>query len=249
WKAQLGVKISGDSTANINSSGNVDCRGYCHSGEGATGLFFNPQANDINCNKGCDLRRIGQAFEMPQPPGGKAKTGGAQAGGATENGDGKESQSQSLIRLAVERSELFHDAGGDCYASVIVGSHRENYRICSRAHKDWLARLLLGEKGEPVRAETLGEAIMWLRAEGGYDGPETEAHVRIAEHDGAIYLDLCDDEWRQVGVAESCANCSTCRKTTRTIGRYSSAGLSRRSSPLTPGRSITRYWRFTASKE
>src|SRR5262249_41978285 len=105
------------------------------------------------------------------------------------------------------------------------------------------------EKGEPVRAETLGEAIMCLRAKARYDGPEIEAHVRIAEHDGAIYLDLCADEWRRGGGAEACGNCSTDRKTTRTPGRYSSAGLSRRSSPLTRGRSITRYWRFTASKE
>src|SRR5262249_881487 len=137
WKAQLGVKISGDSTANINSSGNVDCRGYCHGGEGVTGLFFNHQANDINCNKGCDLRRLGQASEVRPMPGGKAKASGARAGGAAENGDGKESQSQILIRLAVERSELFHDAGGDCYARVTVAGHRETYKVGSRAHKDW----------------------------------------------------------------------------------------------------------------
>jgi hypothetical protein len=36
-----------------------------------------------------------------------------------------------------------------------------------------------------------------------YDGAKMEAHVRLAEHDSAIYIDLCDDQWRQVKITES----------------------------------------------
>src|SRR5262249_34020306 len=71
-----------------------------------------------------------------------------------------------------------------------------------RAHKEWLARLLWEETGAAARSETLSDAVRGLRAKALFDGAKIEAHVRIAEHDGAIYLDLCDDEWRPVGVAE-----------------------------------------------
>jgi hypothetical protein len=120
--------------------------------------------------------------------------------GATDAG---KSLSHTLIKLALKDSELFHDAGGDCYASVVVGSHRETYRIGSRAHKDWLSRLLYEKTGCAARSETLNEAITVLRAKALYDGPKIEVHVRIAEHNGVIYLDLADNDWRQVEITES----------------------------------------------
>lgn len=65
WKAELGVRISADPTAHLNGGGKIDCQGRCHKGNGATGLFFDPQTNGITCNAKCDLKRIGKAFNMP----------------------------------------------------------------------------------------------------------------------------------------------------------------------------------------
>lgn len=65
WKAALGVKISADSTASVNGAGNIDCRAHCHSGQGVTGLFFDPRSNGVTCNAGCELEQIGQAFGIP----------------------------------------------------------------------------------------------------------------------------------------------------------------------------------------
>jgi hypothetical protein len=70
FKADLGVRISEDSTAQLNGGGRIDCRGYCHGGDGATGLFYDPQNNNVNCNKGCVLKTIAQAFEMTLPSAG-----------------------------------------------------------------------------------------------------------------------------------------------------------------------------------
>lgn len=124
-------------------------------------------------------------------------------GAAVDVGEGKQSLALQLIKLALSKSKLFHDAGGDAYASVTVGSHLETYKVGSRAHKDWLAALLYGSTQQAARSDTLSDTVTILRAKALYDGPKAEAHVRLAEHDGAAYLDLCDDDWGQVKITES----------------------------------------------
>jgi hypothetical protein len=121
---------------------------------------------------------------------------------ADANGDGKPSLSLLLIELALTNSELFHDAGGDCYASLNVNSHRETHKLGSRDYKDWLAGLLYRTTERAATGDKISEAITVLRAKARYESPETETHVRVAEHDGAIYLDLCDKDWRQVKITE-----------------------------------------------
>jgi hypothetical protein len=116
---------------------------------------------------------------------------------------GKQSLSSVLIKLALERSKLFHDAGGDCYATVTVKNHEETYKAGSRAHKDWLAGVLYKETQQAARSDVLTDTVTILRAKALYDESKMEAHVRLAEHNGAVYLDLCDDEWRQVEITES----------------------------------------------
>ena len=41
-----------------------------------------------------------------------------------------------------------------------------------------------------------------LSAKAKYEAEEIETHVRVAEHSEAIYVDLCDAEWRQVKITE-----------------------------------------------
>src|SRR5262249_45902572 len=107
------------------------------------------------------------------------------------------------IKLALKESKLFHDAGGDCYASATVDGHLETYKLGSRDYKDWLSALLYKETERVARSEALTEAITVLRAKAKDDATEQEIHIRVAEHNGAIYLDLVDKEWRQVEITES----------------------------------------------
>ena len=108
---------------------------------------------------------------------------------------------QLLIDLALGNSDLFHDAGGDSYASVSINGHRETHKLNSREFKDWLAGLLYKKTGRAAGGDKLGEAITVLRAIARYESDEIETHVRVAEYAGAIYLDLCDKDWRQVRIA------------------------------------------------
>lgn len=116
---------------------------------------------------------------------------------------GAPSISQMLIQLAMENAELFHNAAGDCFASVTINGHRETHKLGSRDFKDWLAGLLYSKTERAASGEKVNEAVTVLRAKARYESEEFETHVRTAEHNGAIYLDLCDKEWRQVEITKA----------------------------------------------
>jgi len=71
-RAELGRRIEGHESARRNDSGKIDCRGICHDGKGATGLFYDPSTNKAICNKGCDQGTILRAFALPESPSGNS---------------------------------------------------------------------------------------------------------------------------------------------------------------------------------
>jgi hypothetical protein len=122
--------------------------------------------------------------------------------------EGPPSQSAQLLALAGP-AELFHDAAGVAYACVPVGqgaaAHREVWPVHGGLD-DWLRRAFYHDTGKAPAPAALLQALDTLEARARYDGPEQEAHVRLAP--GAppggplesICLDLGDDLWRAVVV-------------------------------------------------
>lgn len=117
----------------------------------------------------------------------------------TSNGQGPSITAQ-LIAIVEQSAELFHDAAGECYASVLIAGHRETHKLTAKPLKDWMAGELYARTGRAAGADKLSEAIAVLRAMARYQGAEIETHIRVAAHGGAIYLDLCDAAWRQVEI-------------------------------------------------
>src|SRR5262249_20804114 len=117
-----------------------------------------------------------------------------------DDDDQKETQAQALIRHA-EAAGLFHDAERRAYATVPVGDHHETLSIRSGDFKRWLVRAFYRAKNKPPSATALNDALGLIEAKAIFDGPELPVHVRVAEMDGNIYLDLCNPEWEVVEVA------------------------------------------------
>src|SRR5438094_5049814 len=108
----------------------------------------------------------------------------------------KVSQATLLLELATDL-ELFHapDADPAAYCRVAVDDHHEVYRIPSRAVRALLARRFYREHRKAVRGQSLAEAVAMLEARALMEGDAHPVATRIAEHGGAIYLDLCDPGW------------------------------------------------------
>jgi len=94
--------------------------------------------------------------------------------------------------------ELFHTATGTAFADLLVDGHRETWPIRSKRFGGWLRRRYYeATGGAPERADDLLGG-RFARGPGTIDAPERSVHIRIAEHDGYIYLDLADEQWRAV---------------------------------------------------
>jgi len=112
-------------------------------------------------------------------------------------------QTTAIVRLAEERgTRLFHDAARRAYATFETDGHRETWSVRSRTLRLFLLGLYYRERGNSPRAQAVTDAIATLESEAIFNGEVSPVHLRVAEHDGAFYLDLCDPEWRAVRITE-----------------------------------------------
>ncbi len=117
----------------------------------------------------------------------------------TEEKPARKTQATTLVELASD-AKLFRTPEGDAYATVNVSGHLETWLIRLRGFQDWLRRRFYESEGSAPSAQSLQEALDVLQGRAQFDGETREVHTRVAEHDGAIYLDLCDERWRVVRV-------------------------------------------------
>jgi hypothetical protein len=105
-----------------------------------------------------------------------------------------------LVRIAREQSELFHDEDLEPYAHAKVGGHRETYHVRGRSFQMWLRERYFQEYKTSVNVNSMNEALATVTMFALYTGPLLPVHARIAEHSGAIYIDIGDKDWRAVKV-------------------------------------------------
>jgi hypothetical protein len=125
------------------------------------------------------------------------------AGEADRKGpaDKAEVQSQAtLVATLAADWELWHTPDMVAYATVPVGDHKEHWPVRSQAFKQLLAKLLFDAEGQAASTETLAAATNLVEAKALFEGKEHPAYVRLADHDGDIYLDLCNQTWQAVRV-------------------------------------------------
>lgn len=132
----------------------------------------------------------------------------------SESPEAQRSQAADLIQLVLDTQglELFHTPNGEAWATVPSGSQHDHLKVTSGAFKRWLQHRYYTARAKPAGTQPLQDALGVLSAKAAYEGPERSVHIRVAEHGGCVWVDLCDDErnavrvdasgWRVVGSAE-----------------------------------------------
>jgi hypothetical protein len=98
------------------------------------------------------------------------------------------------------KAELFHDPQEVAFIALPIDGRRQVWQVESKEFRKWLAYKSFQANKAAPSDNTLNEAVQTLVGESVYQGPEKEVHIRLAEHEGKIYLDLGDPTWRAVEV-------------------------------------------------
>jgi len=115
------------------------------------------------------------------------------------DGGGWESNAARLIGLVLRCGiELFHDPEQHGWASIQVDDHWENYPLRSRAFYLFLLRIYYRDTSESPGGRAIRAVLEIFEAQALFDAPECQVHLRVAQHAGRLYLDLCDQAWRAV---------------------------------------------------
>jgi len=118
---------------------------------------------------------------------------------AADKSGGPPSQATTLVELASD-ANLFHNPGGDAFATVPVGNHHETLRVSSRAFRRWLSRQFYKQKNRAPGGSAVQDALGVLEGKAVFEGEERHVYVRVASASGAIYLDLVQEDWQAVEI-------------------------------------------------
>ena len=108
----------------------------------------------------------------------------------------------AILLELVDRASpvLFHTETGEPFARVRVADHFENLPIQGPEFAAWLKLLAWRATNETVNSEALEGVRGVLAARALFDGREHRVRNRVAWHDGAIWYDLSDSQWRAIRV-------------------------------------------------
>ncbi len=86
------------------------------------------------------------------------------------------------------------------YASVPINGHYETYGLQSRKLKSWLGELFYDVEERTPTQSVIEDAKCALEGRALFSGPERQVCLRLAGHDGVVYLDLANAGWEVVEV-------------------------------------------------
>jgi hypothetical protein len=97
---------------------------------------------------------------------------------------------QTLLTLARSRGDYFTDLGGDPFAELSEGAGGHVLGLRSESFRVWLDRVCYEQTGALPAPETRREVLSLLEGMARFEAPPRPVHVRLAEHEGAVHLDL-----------------------------------------------------------
>src|SRR5262249_3255799 len=129
----------------------------------------------------------------------EALFGGQAVAGAQRAVGGTRVTAAQALAVITQPVELFHSSDGRAWATMELRGHSETWPVRSKRFKAFLGRAYYGFTKRQAQARWRAEALALAEARG-LDGPELAVHVRVAESDGRVYIDLADEWWHVVEV-------------------------------------------------
>lgn len=133
-----------------------------------------------------DLRALIAEAHTPTSAG----AAGDQKGAANDQKDDAKPPPAAEVLAAIGLAfDLWHDATQAAFATA----GRRSHAVKSKGFRHLLVNAYRKQTGKVPTGEALTNALAAVEAAAVFDGPECEAHTRVAAHVGRVYLHLGDD--------------------------------------------------------
>ncbi len=137
----------------------------------------------VNYTEDEALKSLASAYSRPAQP--------------LNGGTTRRSQNAQLVQLTAG-TEFFHCPNQTAYATIDMGTHKENHALKSRDFERWLRKQYYDQTGAVPPAQAVADAICVFEGQAIFSGQERDVHLRVAEHEGAIIIDLCNPAWEVI---------------------------------------------------
>jgi hypothetical protein len=138
-----------------------------------------------------------------KPPLSASEVSGIVRSAEAQGAKGSQTNAEILLAIALADSELWHAPNDVAFATIQRDGHREHWPVRSKTYRQWLAREFYNHVQNAPGSQTMQDVINTLEGKARFDGPARPLFVRVAEHEGRIYLDLADEAWRAVEISST----------------------------------------------
>lgn len=118
---------------------------------------------------------------------------------ASQEKQQKKTQVELLLEIAGEL-KLFKTPDGEGFCTITVKKHKEHHAIRGEATKQWLSNKFRKKHKKPPHDAAVKNAIASLESKAIFEGEESAVYVRVAEHNGNVYLDLANETWQAIKI-------------------------------------------------
>ena len=105
----------------------------------------------------------------------------------------------TLLKIG-ETPTYFHTADKVAYADIQIEGNRHTDAVRSKAFRLWLSGEFLHRESKGISSQILQDTLNTIEAIAIFKGETHQVHLRTAEHQGKIYLDLGTSDWKAVCV-------------------------------------------------
>ena len=77
----------------------------------------------------------------------------------------------------------------------------ETWPVKSQTFKRYLAKCFFDEHGKAMNSDAASAAVNLMEAKALFEGEEHPIHVRVAWHEGKVYVDLCNAGWQVIEIS------------------------------------------------
>ena len=119
---------------------------------------------------------------------------------AAEGDDEDQSQATMAVNMAAGW-DLWHTPAKDAaYATVPIGDHLETWPVKSQTFKRYVAKCFYDEKGKAMNSDAMSAAVNLMEAKALFEGEDHPVYVRVAPHQGNVYVDLGNANWQVIEI-------------------------------------------------